>query len=158
MDCAAAPENAELTRDTAIDNFNNFDNLIEYIENKHGLLVTSISIGNRLMYADFLHSEGDPILSTPLLSIIQSFQNDLTKDKESKSESEDNEIKDNTGPVKSPLPSFIDIQVECEDEDGNEAYLPIIRYLLSFQNKGKMNGKGKGGWRQKFSEMTSSLL
>ena len=136
-----------------------FNNLIEYIENKHGLLVNSISIGNRLIYADFLHPEGDPILSTPLLNVIQqSCQSDQAEEKKIQSDLPKDNFENTNEDSNSNLPAFIDIQVECEDEDGNEAYLPIIRYFLSTRNREKVNSTDKGGWRKMFSEMTSNIL
>jgi hypothetical protein len=106
---------------------------------QYGIRVSSITIhGSKILYADFLHNEGDPVLDTTISELVQTAEGPRQGD-----EGEGGGAR-----------KFVDLEVECADEEEEEMESPPVRYFFpSKRPKGRW-----GGWFKTVTRAVSDLV
>ncbi len=112
--------------------------LLDHAHEHFGLQVTSVTLhGSKILYADFMHGEEDPVFDRTVQELVASGQ-----------EAERGFER-----------QFVDLEIECADEDGEEVESPPIRYFFPRKRRkgagagrklwgllsGKKGGGGRGG-------------
>lgn len=93
--------------------------LLAQVHKLYGLKVTSMTLhGSKLLYADFLHTEEDPVLSQTMTKLA----------------------------APSPDKRFVDLEIECVDEEQQEVDSPPVRYYFPTQtSRWNLFGKRASG-------------
>jgi len=91
--------------------------VLSQIHKHYGLKVTSMTLhGSKLLYADFLHSIEDPVLKQSMSQLA----------------------------APTPDKRFVDLEIECVDDDDQEVDSPPVRYYFP-QHDGRFFGIFKRG-------------
>lgn len=99
--------------------------LLDHAREHFGLQVTSVTLhGSKILYADFMHGEEDPVFDRTVAELVESEQH-------------------GPGGGGGFERQFVDLEIECVDEEGDEVESPPIRYFFPRRGKG---GDGKKKW------------
>ena len=107
--------------------------LLDHAREHFGLQVTSVTLhGSRILYADFMHGEEDPVFDRTVAELVESEQ-------QGQGQGQGPE-----GAAGGFERQFVDLEIECVDEEGDEVESPPIRYFFP-KRRGK-GGNGKKWW------------
>ena len=110
--------------------------LLDHTLEHFGLQVTSVTLhGSKILYADFMHPDEDhPVFAKTVAELVAAPEEE---------EEEAGEGEEAEAAARVPK-QFVDLEIECVDDDGEEVESPPIRYFFPLKKaKGKRGGVGK---------------
>lgn len=119
--------------------------LEEFLQKQYSAHLQSLSVGDMLLYADFLPSS-EELLDLPLDALIRRTEEEAVMDIENDQDSRTINTEVNNSSILRN--SFIDLEVVCVDDGGNDLRLPSVRVFLQIEKESggsRKNVPGIGG-------------
>lgn len=124
--------------------------LEEFLQERYGAHLQSVSVRDVLLYADFLPGS-EEILDLPLDALMRRMEENEVADRELESEdprSSGADLEPSLSLLISDAYSFIDLEVVCVDGTGSDLKLPSVRVHFKPQQKKDQKSSQRGDKRE----------